>query len=59
MIGHLLQSFQKSNIDIFINVTTIINWIIYLFHMPLFIMISGFCIAKKKINNFSEYKTLY
>lgn len=57
VLGHLLQSFQKANIDNYTNITNFINWFIYLFHMPLFIMISGFLYCKReKINTFCEYK---
>ena len=33
VLGHLLQSFQKSNIDNNQNITSFIIWFIYLFHM--------------------------
>lgn len=38
--GHLIQSFQKANIDMHLDITNFINWYIYLFHMPLFMCMS-------------------
>ena len=55
--GHLLQSLLKSNIDPIPDITTFINWFIYLFHMPLFMCISGMLYFKNsKITNIKEYK---
>ena len=42
ILGHLIQSLQKSGIDNHQNITDFINWFIYLFHMPLFMCMSGF-----------------
>lgn len=57
VISHLLQSFQKAGIDPYVSVTGFINWFIYLFHMPLFIAISGYLYFKgKKIQNYLDYK---
>lgn len=55
--GHLLQSFNKAGIDNYTGITQFINWFIYLFHMPLFMMISGFlyCNTKKRFT-LKEYK---
>lgn len=57
VLGHLLQSFQKSNIDTFYNITNFINWFIYLFHMPLFMCMSGYLHYKtKKDFSWKNYK---
>ena len=57
VLGHLLQSFQQAGIDNYTNITKFINWFIYLFHMPLFMMISGFLYCKtKKEFTFNQYK---
>lgn len=48
VLGHLIQSLQKSNIDNFENITSFINWFIYLFHMPLFFVASGYLYELKK-----------
>ena len=57
VIGHLLQSFQKAGIDPYVSVTSFINWFIYLFHMPLFIAISGYLYFKgKQPQNYIDYK---
>ena len=57
VLGHLLQSLQKSNLDNYINITKYINWFIYLFHMPLFMCMSGFLYCKKnKKFSWNEYK---
>lgn len=65
VLGHLLQSFNKAGIDNYTDITQFINWFIYLFHMPLFMMISGFlyCNTKKefslkKYKNFTIKKTI-
>lgn len=56
-LGHLIQSLQKANIDNYINITTFINWFIYLFHMPLFMCMSGFLYCKnKKEFSWKNYK---
>ena len=57
VLGHLLQSLQKSNIDRSLEITNSINWYIYLFHVPLFICISGYLYQKtKKEFTWSSYK---
>lgn len=57
VLGHLLQSFQKSNIDNNQNITNFIIWFIYLFHMPIFFCISGFLYEKgKKEFSWDNYK---
>lgn len=48
VLGHLIQSLQKANIDHHMNITNFINWFIYLFHMPLFMCVSGFLYCKSK-----------
>lgn len=52
ILGHLIQSLQKAGIDNYDNITSFINWFIYLFHMPLFMCMSGFlfCKTKKEFN---------
>lgn len=57
VIGHLIQSFQKSDIDNYQSVTSFINWFIYLFHMPIFFCISGYLYEKtKKDFTWNNYK---
>lgn len=57
VIGHLLQSFQKSNIDPYTDITSFIIWFIYLFHMPLFMCMSGYLYLKNtEIKDFKDYK---
>ena len=57
VLGHLLQSFQKSNIDNNQNITSFIIWFIYLFHMPVFFCISGYLYERgKKEFSWSNYK---
>ena len=57
VLGHLIQSLQKSNIDNFENITSFINWFIYLFHMPLFFVASGYLYElKKKGFSLKQYK---
>lgn len=57
VLGHLIQSLQKSNIDTHTNITSFINWFIYLFHMPLFMCMSGFLYCKtKKEFSWKTYK---
>ena len=55
VIGHLIQSLQKANLDNYINISTYINWFIYLFHMPLFMCISGILYFKTKKNFSWDY----
>lgn len=57
VLGHLLQSLQISNIDLHQDITTFIIWFIYLFHMPLFMCMSGYLYLKtKKEFSWEEYK---
>ena len=52
--------FKKSNIDRSLEITNFINWYIYLFHVPLFICISGYLYQKTKKNLLGVViKTLY
>lgn len=58
VIGHLIQSLQKSNIDNWKDITSFINWFIYLFHMPLFFAVSGYVYKiNKKEFSLKEYKS--
>lgn len=57
VLGHLLQSLQISKIDLHPSITTFIIWFIYLFHMPLFMCMSGYLYLKNKKNfSWKEYK---
>lgn len=57
VLGHLIQSLKKANIDHGCELTTYINWFIYLFHMPAFLAISGFLYnLKRKEFNWKNYK---
>lgn len=57
VLGHLLQSLQKINIDSNLNISSFLIWFIYLFHMPLFMCMSGFLYCKnKKDFSWNEYK---
>ena len=57
VLGHLIQSLQKANIDNNIEITSFISWFIYLFHMPLFMCMSGFLYCKtKKDFTWENYK---
>ena len=57
VIGHLIQSLQKSSIDNYENITSFINWFIYLFHMPLFFAVSGYLYEmNKKQFSWKQYK---
>ena len=56
VIGHLLMSLRA--IDNYSCVTEFIIWFIYLFHMPLFMCLSGILYHKQtKIITFKEYKS--
>ena len=46
-LGHLLQSLTKAGIDNNAEVTSVINGVIYLFHMPLFMCLSGYLYSFK------------
>lgn len=57
VLGHLIQSLQKSGIDNNQEITSFINWFIYLFHMPVFFFISGYLYEKRKKEfSWSNYK---
>lgn len=60
VIGHLIQSLQKAGIDNYESITSYINWFIYLFHMPLFMCMSGFLYCNKKQpfswNNYKKFE---
>ena len=47
VLGHLLQSLMKAGIDNNVDVTIVINSVIYLFHMPLFMCLSGYLYSLK------------
>lgn len=48
IFGHLIQSLIKAGIDPIVNANEFINYFIYLFHMPLFMCISGILYFKTK-----------
>ena len=58
VLGHLLQSLRK--IDNNIIFTNYIIWFIYLFHMPLFLCMSGFLYCKSKkeftLENYKKFE---
>lgn len=57
VLGHLLQSLQKANLDAHTSITLFINFFIYLFHMPLFMCMSGFLYCQKNEKfTFEKYK---
>lgn len=57
VLGHLLQSLQKSNLDAHTSITSFIIFFIYLFHMPLFMCMSGFLYCQKNEKfTFEKYK---
>ena len=54
---HLLQSLDQANLNKHTEITSIINTIVYLFHMPLFMCISGYLYSIKKTKfTIKEYK---
>lgn len=56
VIGHLLQGLSKANIQWNNNLYDYINTFIYIFHMPLFMCLSGYLYKKyTKITNWKEY----
>ena len=56
VIGHLLQGLNKANISWNENLYYYINSYIYIFHMPLFMCLSGYLYGKyTKINTKREY----
>ena len=51
------MSLQECGVDNYKNITTYIIWFIYLFHMPLFMCLSGFLYLKnKKEFSWQNYK---
>lgn len=57
VVGHLLQSFQRCGIDYHQNLTSFVIWFIYLFHMPLFMCLSGILYVKTaRIKSIKDYK---
>lgn len=56
VIGHLLQGLNKANIQWNETLYSYINTFIYVFHMPLFMCLSGYLYKKyTKINSWGEY----
>ncbi len=56
VIGHLLQGLDRANIQWNENLYYYINTFIYIFHMPLFMCLSGYLYGKyTKIKNCNEY----
>lgn len=57
VLGHLLQSLYAAGIDKYFYITDKIDIIIYLFHMPLFMCLSGYlyCMKENKFN-LNEYR---
>ena len=59
ILGHLLQSLIRCNVDNNIIISNFFISLIYSFHMPLFMCISGMLYFKKeKINSLSDYLNL-
>lgn len=57
VIGHLLQGLNKANIEWNDTLYEYINMFIYLFHMPLFMCLSGYLYKKtSNIENIKDYK---
>ena len=46
VLGHLLQGLNKANIEWNENLYSYINTFIYIFHMPLFMCLSGYLYKK-------------
>lgn len=58
VIGHLLQGLNKANIQWNETLYSYIDRFIYIFHMPLFMCLSGYLYKKyTKINSWGEYFT--
>ena len=58
VLCHLMQSLQTANLDNNKVLTSHINWLIYLFHMPLFLCVSGFLYSKTKMQfTLENYKS--
>ena len=56
VLGHLLQGLNKANIDWNENLYSYINTFIYIFHMPLFMCLSGYLYKRyTKIKEWKEY----
>lgn len=56
VVGHLLQGLNKANIQWNASLYNYINTFIYIFHMPLFMCLSGYLYKKyTKINSWKEY----
>lgn len=56
VLGHLLQGLNKANIEWNENLYSYINTFIYIFHMPLFMYLSGYLYKKyTKIKDWKEY----
>lgn len=56
VIGHLLQGLKMANIEWYPILYEYINKFIYIFHMPLFMCLSGYLYGKyTQINSFKEY----
>lgn len=56
VIGHLLQGLDKANIQWNENLYSYIDTFLYIFHMPLFMCLSGYLYKKyTKINSWKEY----
>lgn len=56
VLGHLLQGLNKANIQWNNNLYDYINTFIYIFHMPLFMCLSGYLYKKyTKIKDWKEY----
>ena len=59
VIGHLLQGLNKANIQWNKNLYEYLNTFIYIFHMPLFMCLSGYLYNKSsKIKSINEYLDL-
>ena len=57
VVGHLLQGLNKANIQWNSDLYEYIDNFIYIFHMPLFMCLSGYLYAKlTKISNIKEYE---
>ena len=57
VLAHLLDSFQKANIDPHVNITNFITYFIRLFCIPVFMCMSGFLYCKTKRNfTWENYK---
>lgn len=58
VVGHLLQGLNKANIQWNENLYDYINTFIYIFHMPLFMCLSGYLYKRySQINDWKDYLT--